>query len=276
MTDQPLYYVNDGLATLGPEVIRIRSLLEAHFLSWAGECNADEMLFPSLVPVRKLDKFDYFRNFPHLALIATRIRSENLTDFARPQVNRAISSVNLSDGDYVLPSAACYYVFIHLQNTTLEESRCITTIANCFRNETEYNGLQRLRGFGMREIVCIGPTEAVQSQLMALKERIQRFVEEIGLSLEIKFGIDPFYEPYCSRALMQKLFPVKEEFVYDAEVSIASINFHRNFFGERCQIRMVNGDVAFSGCVAFGIERWLNALLDHFGGDTEAIIKALL
>jgi hypothetical protein len=38
---------------------------------------------------------------------------------------------------------------------------------------------------------------------------------------------------------------------------------------------MLNGETAFSGCVAFGIERWLNALLDHFSDDIEAIIKAL-
>jgi seryl-tRNA synthetase len=234
MTDQPLFYVNDGLATLGPEVIRISSLLEAHFLSWARECSADEMLFPSLVSVSTLDKFDYFRNFPHLALIATHIRSKDLTNFARPQVTKAISSANLADADYVLPSAACYNVFIHLQDTALEKSRCITTIANCFRNESEYHGLRRLRAFVMREIVCIGPSETVQTQLTSLKDRIKRFVEKIGLPLKIQFGTDSFYDPSCSPAVMQKLFPVKEEFVYNSELSVASGTFSASDVRSSC------------------------------------------
>jgi seryl-tRNA synthetase len=63
--------------------------------------------------------------------------------------------------------------------------------------------------------------------------------------------------------------------VYDGSLAIASVNFHRNFFGERCRIRTADEKFAFTGCVAFGIERWIQALLEVFRDDTEAIASAI-
>lgn len=127
----------------------------------------------------------------------------------------------------------------------------------------------------MREIVCLGSTEAVQGHLRAFKVRILAFAERLGLGLEVAAATDPFYQPSSSVAVMQKLFPQKEEFQYKGELAIASVNFHRNFFGERCRIRTRDGEPVFTGCVAFGIERWLHALLDRFAGDAGAALAAV-
>jgi hypothetical protein len=97
----------------------------------------------------------------------------------------------------------------------------------------------------------------------------------IGLSTRVEVATDPFYQPQSSRALLQQLFPAKREFVYGESLAVASVNFHRNFFGERCRIRTKDGEPAFSGCVAFGLERWLHALLEIFGHDVAAIEQAL-
>ncbi|MFP5261325.1 MAG: aminoacyl--tRNA ligase-related protein [Blastocatellia bacterium] len=276
MTDKALLDVKHGLATLGPGAIRIRELLEARFLGWAADCNATKMLFPPLMSVEDLSKLDYFRNFPHLALVVSRIREENLQDdYSAAGDIESISNSHMATGEYVLPSAACYNAYIFLRGTTLEEPTYITTVASCFRNEVEYKGLQRLWGFSMREIICVGPIEAVQSHLGEFKQRILQFANQIELPLNTQVATDPFYQTQSARTLMQQLFPVKEEFVYGESVAIASVNFHRNFFGERCSITMANGQAAFSGCVAFGIERWIHALLEHFGGDVDLITKTL-
>jgi seryl-tRNA synthetase len=276
MSEKFLFNVTNGLATLGPAAVRIRELLEARFLAWAGECGAEPMLFPPLMKVEDLDGLDYFRNFPHLALIASRIRPDYLTDeYTKAQSTRTIPNAHLTASEYVLPSAACYNIYLHLRNTVLESAKYVTTVAGCFRNEQEYNGLARLWGFSMREIVCIGPAEAVQAHLTSCKQRVVDFAAAIGLPLEIQVASDPFYQPLSSRAVMQKLFPVKEEFVYCGTVAIASVNFHRNFFGERCNILTKDEQPAFSGCQAFGIERWLYALLDYFKQDGAAIEQAI-
>jgi hypothetical protein len=48
-------------------------------------------------------------------------------------------------------------------------------------------------------------------------------------------------------------------------LAIASFNDHQRFFGEAFDIRLASGEHAASGCVAFGIERWLLAILATHG-----------
>jgi hypothetical protein len=78
---------------------------------------------------------------------------------------------------------------------------------------------------------------------------------------------DPFFNPSGNpKFLMQKLDPVKTEMTFAGRLAIGSTNFHRNFFGQTFDIRR-NGKEAFSGCVAFGMERWIYAILRRFGTD---------
>ena len=272
---RPEVRIQQGLVTLGPDLVRLRQALEAKLLGWAAECGAVPMLFPPLMRVEDLDRFDYFRNFPQLPLLVARVRPECLHDLSARSVTQTVSTSEMSPAEYALPSAACYNIYLHLSGTVLDGPRYVTTVANCFRNEKAYDDLRRLWGFTMREIVCIGSQDEVQAHLVRFKDRIQRFGGHLGLGLTIEVGVDPFYEPQSSRALMQQLFPQKEELLYQESVAIASVNFHRNFFGERCDIRTQDGQHAFTGCVAFGIERWLYALLDRFENDVEAAVGAI-
>lgn len=260
------FLVDGGLVTLGPEGLRLKELLERRFLAWAAECGAVPMRFPPLMRVKDLDGLDYFRNFPHLPLIVTRLELERQPDYAKGGTRETIPVGDLATAEYALPSAACYSIYLHLRGTALDGPLYVTTVADCFRNEQKYDELRRLWGFTMREIVCIGTAEDVQAHVTSFKERILGFADRLGLGLQTETATDPFYEPQSSRALMQKLFPQKEELVYGGTVAIGSLNFHRNFFGERCDIRAADGQPAFTGCVAFGLERWMHALLDRFGG----------
>lgn len=258
----------NGLATLGPAAVQLRDQLENRFLQWAAECRAEVMAFPPLMRVEDLDKLDYFRNFPHLVTVASRIRPDCIPgNYANGASVNSIPASHIGPSNYVLPSAACYSIYIDLHDSMIHEPKYVTTVANCFRNEDEYEGLQRLWGFTMREIVCIADSDTVKTHLDSFKRRIAGFAEDIDLPLEKQMATDPFYQQQSSRALMQSLFPVKEEFVYGGSVAIASANYHRNFFGERCNIRLADGSPAHSGCVAFGIERWIHALFDRFGND---------
>jgi seryl-tRNA synthetase len=273
---RPEVRVRQGLATLGPDLVRLRQALESKFLSWAAECGADPMLFPPLMRVADLARFDYFLNFPQLPLLVTRVHQDCLHDIAHGGGDlQTIPAANLATAEYALPSAACYNIYLHLSGTVLEGARYVTTVANCFRNETAYDELRRLWGFTMREIVCIGRREEVEAHLVSFKQRVLAFGDRLGLGLVPQAGTDPFYEPQSSRAVMQQLFPQKEEFVYQGSVAIGSVNFHRNFFGERCDIRTSDGQHAFTGCVAFGIERWLHALTARFQQNVDAAVEAV-
>jgi seryl-tRNA synthetase len=264
--------VREGLATLGPGMVRLRDRLETRWLAWAADCGAAPMLFPPLMRVEDLERFDYFRNFPHLPLLVSHLRPERLSEVSITGLpGGEAETEDLTPAGWALPSAACYNIYLHLAGTDLNAARYVTTVATCFRNEERYDGLQRLHGFTMREIVCIGTRDEVQDHLRAFKARVTAFGERLGLGLTIEAGSDPFYQPQSGRAVLQQLFPQKEELLYDGSLAIASFNFHRNFFGERCRIRAADGQAAFSGCVAFGIERWLHALLAQHGSPESAV-----
>src|SRR6185369_14923502 len=93
MTDQQVFNVRNGLATLKHQLVEVRDLLDAQFLRWAAECNAEKMLLPPLMSVADLSRLDYFRNFPHLASVVSRIREANLIDdYARGENITAIAN----------------------------------------------------------------------------------------------------------------------------------------------------------------------------------------
>jgi seryl-tRNA synthetase len=262
----------EGFATLGPELVRARALLEERFLAWAAEVPADQFAFPPAVPVDALAAFDYFDNFPHLVLLVAPLDAAHHAE-AGPREG-AVDRALLADSRYGLTSAACYNVYLHLSGAVLDAPRYVTTVANCFRNETHYDGLRRLRGFTMREIVCVGDADAARALIAAFKPKVLAFAATLGLELDVQVASDPFFQPEGSRAVLQKLFPVKEEFVFGGSLAIASVNFHRNFFGERCGIRLAEGTPASSACVAFGLERWLAALLETHG-DAATLLRVV-
>ena len=270
------YSVADGLATLGPDATRILDALDLCFQGLAARLHAEPMSFPALMRVADLDRIDYFRNFPHLGVVATTLKVDGTTvPAARAGGIEAIDPADTNLGRYVLPSAACYNVYFHLRGRVLDQPRYFTTVARCFRNEAEFEGLARLLSFSMREIVCVGPAEVVRGFLLEASELVTGFATSIGLHLSSRPATDPFFESQGPRAVMQQLSAVKEEFFAADGVALASTNFHRNFFGERCAIALPDGSHAFSGCIGMGLERWLNCLIPAAGASPEKILQRL-
>ncbi|MET9348237.1 hypothetical protein ABZY67_16295, partial [Streptomyces termitum] len=82
---------------------------------------------------------------------------------------------------------------------------------------------------------------------------------------------DPFYDKGGSRAKLMALDPVKHEFSTPDKTAIASVNRHRNFFGERLGITAGSHGTAYSACVAFGVERWVHAMILAHGTPEQAL-----
>ena len=112
----------------------------------------------------------------------------------------------------------------------------------------------------MRELVCIGSEANVDQFLTAHREKISAYAQSLGIKASWKAATDPFFKPEQNdKYLAQCLFPIKQELVLDNGLAIASLNRHSQHFGTHFNIEF-NGQPAFSGCVAFGLERWLYAL----------------
>jgi hypothetical protein len=130
----------------------------------------------------------------------------------------------------------------------------------------------------MREFVYIGGRDEAREHVELHKNWISTLLNELGLEFVIDVAQDPFYDGEASRSVLQRLDPVKWEFRVPAfdqsrSVAIASVNLHKNFFGDRCSMTYL-GESAFSSCVAFGLERWLWAF-DEYGLTLEDVNSRL-
>lgn len=271
---------DSGLGVLGTDELRLLRAFDSLVLSWAQRMGAEERRYPFLLRTRDLEEIDYYENFPQLGLAVATADPKRLTEH-RAGAESPIEGLppeTLNDAALGLPSAACYSVYFHLRGQTLPatENR-VTTVGTCFRNETHYEGLRRLLGFSMREIVFVGSSDGATRHLERTKELVLGLADRLGLVMETQVATDPFFDSKGSRAVMQRLFPVKEEFVVDG-LAVGSVNYHRNFFGERCEIALPDGTPASTSCGAFGLERWVHALTARFGdarSATEAVLDAV-
>lgn len=263
---------DDGLRVLDATQLALLRATDAVFLRLAQGWDAPEYRFPFLIRCQDLDTFDYFGNFPHLGLAATRLDPEQLPAFlgAAPRPVGQIPPALMQPAAFALPSAACYNIYLDLAGTALPPAGTMrTTASTCFRNEDHYDGLQRLLGFTMREIVCIGTEDTAKNHLLRAKDAVTALCAELGLDMTLEIATDPFFDKNSSKAKMQKLFPVKEEFTVNG-LAIGSVNYHRNFFGERCTITAGTA-TAHTSCLAFGLERWIHTLTAKYGTTTAAL-----
>ncbi|WP_020139874.1 hypothetical protein [Streptomyces sp. 351MFTsu5.1] len=258
----------DALGILGPDQTDLLRALDGVFTGWARSAGAREILPPPVYPVADLEKFDVYTNFPQLALVAAPLE---LAGGPPKPLDGRFAPADVQELRLGLPHATCFGAYLFHEDTELGEDTLVTLVNRCFRNEDHYVPLRRLVSFQMREIVALGSYGHTQQVLDSFTERITAFGTALGLELDRVAASDPFFENGGARALMSRISPVKHEFQAGG-LAVASVNTHRNFFGERCRIRLADSSgFAFTSCVAFGLERWVAVLLDAHGSATGAL-----
>jgi hypothetical protein len=264
-------FVAPGIAILESGEAALFDALEARFEEIAVALAARPVTGVALLPMEDLARFDFFRNFPHLGLPVATLTDQARAELARGEVATPSSEHTLVSTGYCLPTATCYGLLLTLRERSIETPEVITSIGRCFRNEEHYDGLRRLRAFHMREVLHVGSQEGVVNHLARSRELVLDLADRLGIRVRHEPATDPFYLGDGSRALLNQLDPVKFEFVSDDGTAIASVNRHRNFFGERLGISF-DGEPAYSGCLAFGVERWVHALLQAHGDPQRALV----
>ncbi|MDH6541063.1 hypothetical protein ACFXJO_32255 [Streptomyces lavendulae] len=258
-----------GLITLDPVRTALLRGLDDLLTGLAARLGAPEVLGPPLLSVEGLARLDFFRNFPHLGVSAARFAPEALDGLA---AGEAPGDLPLRPTGYLLPSATCYGLLLSLEGRDVgEEGLRLSASGRCFRNETHYDGLRRLWGFHMREVLYLGTKQGAVEHLEQGAGFILEAAARLGLELDRAVADDPFYDKGGARARLMALDPVKHEFSAPDGTAIASVNRHRNFFGERLDIRAGSAGPAYSACVAFGLERWVHAMVLAHGSPERAL-----
>ncbi|HKY61365.1 MAG TPA: phosphopantetheine-binding protein [Gemmatimonadota bacterium] len=200
---------------------------------------------------------------------------------------RAGCAVDPETAREIVPPAVCYHAYPRRQGRRLASAPLLLTGRGpCHRSESSLDPSQgRLRDFEMREIVMIGSRTDVERFRQRMIARVKDLVTDLDLEGRIETANDPFFlgggpvapatdsQPR-GRWLMQRVLPLKYELRLaldrDRTCAVASFNHHLAHFGRRFDIRLPSGVIAHTGCVAFGLERWVLAFLAQHGIDEHA------
>lgn len=259
-----------GTVVVGGPALAWLHRLDAALVTAAQAWGAREHEFPPVVRAADLERIDYFRSFPHLMTVPVCLPAdEEAVERFSARCERPSGTVPIEEHasvEHALLPAACYPVYPLLASSRLDARALITTKATCFRRESSFVPLRRQWAFTMREVVCVGTEDEVVDLLDRGRALVDALCERLDVRREWADATDPFFQPTRQgRYLYQRLNPVKHEAVA-GNLAIASVNRHHEHFGDAFAI--TRGDrAAQSGCVAFGLERWLSVVSLRWGVD---------
>ena len=165
----------------------------------------------------------------------------------------------------MITPAACYHAYVELEGQRLERPVYLTMRADCCRREADYELLERQWTFSMREIVCVGSESDVTDFLAEATARIGAWVDRLGLGVTLAGRDRSLLRPEAQREV--RLPEARAGEARDGLRRPAGDRLDElppELLREAFAIR-ADGAPAYSGCVAFGIERWIAAFLQRFG-----------
>ena len=247
---------------------QVKNVLQAKLDSTFSVAPDETTEFDSLLALDEINALGYVRNFPHLTCVMCSIEQGELLGFARGQ-RKLEPDFKQLNADVALLPATCYKIYLGLKGQQLDGARVESCIARCFRHEDKALDSYRAFNFTMKEYVYLGTAEGAQAHLEAGYDRVFSLFAQLGIRADCEEANDPFFDSGSPVARLSALTPTKRELVFDGH-AVSSLNYHRNYFGEKFEIRL-NGEFAHTSCVAFGLERWISMLKDHFGDARRAL-----
>lgn len=254
---------------------KLMKVFDREFLKIAYSVGAVEEFYPVLLNLETLKKTGYLRRSPHHCIFCSSLRrSENII----PSVIQChgqggtLKREQSQDPDYVLSPSACFHVYEHYQGKTLPNQKVITLKQNVFRDESEVGWLEvgRLRDYRIREIVFIGNEEFVEKKRQTVMDKTIEFVIAIGMNYQMELATDVFTLPEMKRfEKIQVEKKSKYELLFESndrkKIAAASFNLHEAVFTKSFGINVRNIDKTVTGCVGYGLERWVLAFFHQFG-----------
>ncbi len=238
------------------------------------EPNTEVLRFPPVMSRRQVEKSGYLKSFPHFLGCVSCLSGEEHEIRAALDDHESGQDWTpaLAPADLVLSPAACYplYPLAASRGQIPEQGLLFDVACDCFRREPS-KMLDRLQSFRMREYVCIG----TPGQIDVFRRRWMKLAEGFAARLGLSWGIDHASDPFFGRGgkmmaasqveqalKFELLIPVRSA---EQPTACMSFNYHRDHFGTTWNIRTANGEVAHTGCVAFGIDRLALALFATHG-----------
>jgi seryl-tRNA synthetase len=246
----------------------------AALISRQREPETEVLRFPPVMSRRQLERSGYLKSFPHFLGCVCCLNG------AESEIRGAVERFEadqdwtpaLAAADLVLSPAACYPVcpLVASRGEVPPEGLKFDVAGDCFRREPSKD-LDRLQSFRMREYVCVGTPEQVDDFRQRWMNWAPDFAGRLGLACRIEQASDAFFgrggklmaTSQIEQALkFELLVPVRSA---SEPTACMSFNNHRDHFGTAWNLRNAAGQVAHTGCVAFGMDRLALALFATHG-----------
>lgn len=266
-----------GVAGLRGSALALIEALETRVDEVCRRLAAEPWRAPAALAWQTLEDADYFVSFPQWLTAASHLGDDEgaLEALATSTDPAAAARARFRPAAAALPPAVCYHVFEALRGARLKEPRRVTAQCTCWRHEgSATRALERGWSFTMREVVALGDPAAVEAFRAEGEAAALRLAAGLGLDAGLEEATDPFFRPTArGKALLQQLKGLKREVMLPVgggrRIAAGSSNLHETFFGRAFGIRDGAGSPVTSGCLAFGLERWLLAFLVAHGPDVE-------
>jgi seryl-tRNA synthetase len=248
------------------------------FISRQRDPRAEILRFPPVMSRNELEKSGYLKSFPDLLGCVCSLHG------SEAQIRAAADSYDsgadwtksLAAVDLVLSPAACYpvYPLVASRGSLPHGGLVFDVAADCFRREPS-KSLNRLQSFRMREFVRIGTPSEITSFREQWMDRAGSFAGELALPFRLDVANDPFFGRVGKvMAVSQRQQSLKFELLIPYQptatpTACMSFNYHLDHFGSVWQLADAAGEVAHTGCVAFGIDRLAVALFCIHGLDVD-------
>lgn len=248
----------------------------AHLISSHRDAEAEVLRFPPVMSRQQLEKSGYLKSFPNLLGCVCALHG------SEGEINQAVArhdaggdwTTSTTASDLVLSPAACYpvYPIAAARGTVAEDGYIFDIAADVFRHEPSTE-IDRFQSFRMREYVRIGTPDQVASFRHRWMEKARGIADALELPYTVEQASDPFFGrmgqmkavAQLQAALkFELLIPVRSE---EKRTACMSFNYHKEHFGNVWDMKLGNGELAHSGCVAFGMDRLAVALFAIHGLD---------
>ncbi|RKP54432.1 amino acid--ACP ligase [Cohnella endophytica] len=270
--DVDIIFAEDGTARRDFAVL-LFDILDLYFYKIACRHGALLRQYPAMVSVQTLEKCNYIHSFPQNIHLVSEIPHKLDVLECVKTTDRLEEITRLSK--YALSPAICFHCYEELTGSRLSQSLVLTARGLCSRHEATWRlGKHRLNNFSMREIVLFGTDAFVESIRRSCMDEAWQLFESFGLEGRIETASDPFYfSEDTAKGQHQLMANKKYELIVTigSEVfSIASFNHMGNTLCKPFDICDTNNKFLNSGCIGFGIDRWVYALLKTYGTQLES------
>lgn len=278
LSDESLFFnFGDGMLSFRGKALFLYSYFEESFARIAKKVEAVSKHYPVLLPIEEYRKTGYLKRTPQYAMFCCNAHEnlDELEGLERAMEGDEVLSI-LSNPQFALSPSACFHTYVEYKDKILEKKSVFSFTQSVFRNEgrLNYDELGRLRDYHVREIVFFGDDTYVKEQRKHLMDLTLEVMKQWGINGVIQTASDPFVLPKMQKYKKIQLldaskYEVRLNVSPKKDIAVASFNLHGTAFTQPFNIRIHNCEEAVTGCVGYGIERWVLAFLCQFGVSVE-------